>query len=401
MRKLKILIPVFVACLAVAGCGGNGIPDSTNGVMPASVLEKVELQCYWNVPVDLDRSERIEKLYLLDENLYCLTNTNRLIAVDAIKGLYKWSYQVADENQIVFAPSHSDKIVMSEKVSGIGEILSPQTIEAEQFDAVVINSLNEVVVLNRKTGKQMRRIRLDFSASTDGATNGKVFYIGSSGGRYYGIDLQDAVRIWTLSTEDLLTAPVVYLGGRVYIAGEDGTFRATNVSGSRGEKLWIKQLGGAVTAGFYVDGSKAFVPCHDNRLYGLNTFDGGKIWDPFISQGPLKQDLQVVDKSIFFYAERDSFYAIDSETGKKRWSVAEGRLVLMKLEGDVYLLDANKRVQIVDEITGAVSASFPLSGLDLFVGNTKVPAIYSATKKGRLVCIRPESAGHLKPEEIK
>ena len=52
---------------------------------------------------------------------------------------------------------------------------------------------------------------------------------------------------------------------------------------------------------------------------------------------------------------------------------------------------------VVDEVLGTVKTSLPLTGWELFAGNTTKPAIYVATKTGKLACIRKLAAGRLTP----
>jgi outer membrane protein assembly factor BamB len=404
MRSVVKILVAAVIGASVCGCEPAQIDAGKPwaGLVHPDVLAKAGLQYYWPCSVNLQRGERIDRLYQLAENLYCVTDLNRLIAVDALTGVEKWNFQVASPEQTVFRPVHADEIVLPDKVSGMPEILDSSLVEESViFNAVIINSLNTAFVLNRKNGRLVRRIELGFAANTGGTTdvNGRIFVVGSTTGRFHGIRLQEDVRKWTESTDGLLTAPIERLGGHAFVAGEDRVFRVTRIG--EGVKEWSTRLAGPVTAPFFVDNRGAFVPCEDNRIYAFSPLSGIQIWQPFVCQGPLRAPIQVAERSLFQFAERDKFYAVNLATGRERWSREDGRLVLTVMDGNVYLLNRDRTLLVIEERTGEVLNSMPMTGFELFVGNTVAPAIYGGTRDGKLVCLRKLTDGHLTPEMMK
>ena len=276
---VKILV---VAAIGVSVCGCEPAQMDAGkpwaGLVHPDVLAKGGLQYYWPCQVNLQRGESIDRLYQLDENLYCITDRNRLIAVDALTGVEKWNFQVASPEQTVFRPSHADDIVLPDKVSGMSEILdSTRVEETAPFNAVMINSLNYAFVLNRKNGRVVRSIELGFAANTGGTTDvhGRIYVVGSTTGKFYGIRLQEDVRAWIEGTDGLLTSPIERLGMHAFVAGEDKVFRVTRMG--EGEQEWSTRLAGPVTAPFFVDNRGAFIPCEDNRIYAFSPLSGIQI----------------------------------------------------------------------------------------------------------------------------
>ena len=404
MRSVVKILVMAAIGVSVCGCEPAQIDAGKPwaGLVHPDVLAKAGLQYYWPCAVNLQPGEMIVRLHQADENLYCLTDLNRLIAVDALTGVEKWNFQVASPEQTVFRPVHADDILLPDKVSGLPEILdSTRVEESTPFNAVMINSLHSAFVLNRKNGRLVRSIDLGFAANTGGTTgvNGRIFVVGSTTGKFYGIRLQEAVRVWTEGTDGLLTAPIERLGSHAFVAGEDKVFRVTRIG--EGVEEWSTRLAGPVTAPFFVDNRGAFVPCEDNRIYAFSPLSGIQIWQPFVCQGPLREPIQVAERSLFQFARRDKFYAVNLATGRERWSREDGRLVLTVMDGKVYLLNRDGVMLVVDEMTGEIENSLPMTGFDLFVGNTVAPALYVGTRDGRLVCIRRLTDGHLTPEMMK
>ena len=310
------------------------------------------------------------------------------------------SYSVAPPEQTVFAPIHVDDVALPEDVLGIEAITNPDSVPAVvPFNAVIINTLSYVVVLDRKNGRVVRGphdVRFSFAANTGGASNGAMFFVGGINGRFYGIDLLTGVESWQEGTGKLLTASLRYDDGILYVGGEDGVFGAWTIT-AKHEFGWERTVEGAISADFYLGNDQCFVPCEDRRLYAISARDGTYIWPPFITAGELRTPVQVSDATIFQYANGDSLYAVNRLTGQERWNMPDGRTILAVMEGKAYVLDKDKMMHVVDELTGEVSATVDMNGLDLLLANTSTPAIYGATRDGDVFCFRLISAGHLTP----
>jgi len=373
---------------ALIGCGPSGPREYVH----RDVLRRADLEYYWDVALPLLEDERVREMVLLDENLYCLTNENRLWAVEAASGVVKWYKRIAGRDQTVFRPCHADNMVLPEKVSGIQQIMgqAPE-ITSEPFDAVLINTLSRVLVFDRDTGDKKRDIAFEFPANTGGACDGEFFYVASTKGWCHAIRLASALPVWAVSTAGLVSAPVEYHGGHVYIASRDRSVYAAQ-AGPLNNVVWRRELPAPIITGFAVDDRGCFVPCQDNRIYALDPMTGEPLWEAFITEGHLLQPIQVSQRSLFQKAEVDKFYAINLANGRLRWTRPDGKLVLAVMNGEVYLLDANGLLEVVNEVLGEVRATLPLVGMELFAANTSVPAIYAGDRQGRLFCIRPINA---------
>ncbi len=398
MREWIKRVTIASAIMALAGCGGDPLPPQ---LVHEDVLKSAGLQYYWQLQIGLEEDETVSQLTRLDENLYCLTSNNRMVVIDAAVGRVKWSHVIGTAAQKVFLPAHADSMTLPRKVYGIKEMLAPDAAPPdERFDALLVNTVSYVLVFDRNTGRLYRKVPFGFAANTAGASDGELYYIASVKGWYYAIGLREAVALWWLSSEDMIRAPVKYYSGVLYTADESGMLIATN-TGPTGEKRWTQPLSGAITAEFFVDERGLFVPCDDNRIYAFDPMKGRKIWDqPFACQGPPRSAIQVAEKTLFQYAQQDRFYAINLATGKQRWSNENGRLVMAVIDGEVYLLDNNNTLLVVDEILGKIRTSLPMSGWELFATNVTSPALYAATKDGKIACIRKTSAGVLTLEML-
>ena len=401
MRGIGKCVAIMALCVTAVGCG----PSIYRGVPSPDVLKDANLQYYWEFQLKPQSGERITSIWLVDEKLYCLTSMNRLTAVDAATGVPRWTYDVAIPSDTVFVPpAHFSDMRVSDKVHGVSEMMGWNELpNVTPFDAVLINTVYHVAVLNRTTGAEVRRIPFKFPANTGGSTNGRYFFTGATGGRYHAIALNEALHAWSLSTDSIISSPPVYYNGRLFVAGEDHYLYSSEV-GARGKQAWRQTLDGAVIGQVHVDARGCFVPCQDNRLYAFDAMSGTGLWDPFVCVGPLSQGVQVGEDTIFQYADRDGLYAINVANGRKRWHMPSAlpSHVVGVIDGMVYMVDGESRqLRIVDELLGKVADAIDLEASVMIARNGLMPAIFIATADGRVFCVRPTVAGRLTAEMLR
>jgi len=413
MRDLAKVAVCLLACTLSAGCrqlakpSASPVPARRAVLVGKDVLAEAGLEYYWRFRLKLNSGERIARVYRLDGNFYCVTNRRRLIAVDAQRGVPKWAYVIGRKGEAIFRPAHGDGVALRDQRDGMLEMLHPKRAKPPaKFDAVMINTISSLNVLDRTTGRQVRVIDLGFAANTGGATDGINFYAASTKGHYHAIRLDAEVETWTMSTSDVITAPVEYYDNVVYVGSHDKSMCAA-VGRLHRKLLWRRDFGAPIASQFHVDRRGCFLGTLNGQIHLLDRTTGKRIkipdkeikafkdWGPFVCNGQIMDPIQVGKKTIFQRARQDKFYAINISTGEPRWTHPDGRVVLAVIAGDVYLLDKNRILLIVDEGTGKIKTSVPMTGGELFVPNTSLPAIYGAARDGMLCCIRPKGSGHL------
>jgi outer membrane protein assembly factor BamB len=402
-----------VTCLGATGCQADGGAPPVS-LTHASVLAKAGLQSFWEMQLQLQPGQAVERVWLIEENLYCLTNDNYLLAVDATRGVRKWARRVADPGVKVFPPCHGNGVGLTKEIPDVRKITRHDVPEAlPQFNLVFINTPGYVLAFERDSGELLRKISFDtrpdqFAANTGGACDGRFFYVGSVNGRCYCYRVHETVIGWIMPTSETLTAaPQCHAPGgspRVYIAGENGEYFIAK-SGPPLSDLWPPDgtrqwpdMAGPVITEFRVDDRAVFMPCANRRVYAFPLGGGPSLWR-FTCDGLLKDPLQLSENSVFQYASGDKLYAINPANGKQRWAIPAGRRVLATMSREdmplAYVVDAERNLLVVDEILGKVVASIPLTGVDLFADNTAAPAIYMANRGGALYCLRQLGAGQL------
>jgi hypothetical protein len=270
----------------------------------------------------------------------------------------------------------------------------------KQFNAVAINSVSACKVLDRDTGTVYRDFKFHGSKATDqGVCGDRWFFYGGVEHYAHAVQLLQAVPISQKLISEIIKAPMRRYDNRVFLGTMAGSLIALSADNFLLPR-WRISVDGPITLPFHVGPRGLFLPCSDNRVYGIDPQSGYSLWPPIQTAGTLADEIQVSDLSVLQYARGDGLYAINIANGEVRWKRPAWRKVLAAMQDNLYVLDKDRNLVICNEITGEPIQTLPLTGFQHFALNTKAPAIYAATNAGYAVCIRLRSAGRLRAEDL-
>lgn len=397
-RFRMCLLLVFVA--ATVGCN-RGPRTSWDLAVTQQELAEADLEYHWQVVLPLDDDEDVVRLWHLDENVYYLTDHNRVHVYNAVNGEHKWTKQLCDPGRIVFAPCHADNVPLSSARGVNAAVNVPADATTKAYDVVIFNTITEGSVYRRDTGQKLQSIdfsRAKFAAYTGTACDGSRIFVGSVKGRYYALELQTGLTAWKLSTKDMIIATPVAMGPYLFVASHDGTIYATRIGHDRGEKIWPRPEAPQGSAGFdsdfVVEERGLFAGCQDYSVYAFDPVTGKQLWRSPCG-GPITRPVQVGRTNVYARADRDALYALDLVAGERaKWTLPDGLMVLAEIGENAMVLNRRNQLMVVDAAIGKVRTVVPLAGLTLFVPNTKSPAIFAANADGLVCRLSPRLPRH-------
>ncbi|MCP4376102.1 MAG: PQQ-binding-like beta-propeller repeat protein [bacterium] len=407
MRGLMKLPVLLIALNIIVGCTQQPtITAAQRAAMHNKELKDAGLKYYWKWKLPLD-GETIVRTYLLDDNLYCLTNTNRLIAIDAAHGVLRWAkwVHVAKPGVEVFDPVHVNNIFITRTPPTKREILQPRKGDlrkAKSLNGVIISTKTHALLIDQENGDEIRNIKFNFNAGASAGvcSDGRSLFVPDSRGWYHAILLHQMIENWTMSVEGTVTVAPRYVDDKVIIASEKGRVQVTRSFETR-KKIWTRMIHAAIEAPIIATKDYILVPCMDRRLYAFDTSTGQELWTAFDCKKPLTDAPQASEVSAFQYTRGGKFYALALVSGKLRWTLPNARTVLAAMDNNVYLQDSRNRILVVDEIMGDVKNSIQMPPGHMLSANTSAPGIFGVTRNGSMYCIRSVNAGYLTAETLR
>jgi len=410
-------LATLALAVVLTGCTTAEPDMSALYALQQDALDRAGLQFYWDNELPLNPNESVTGTWLIDDALYYLTNQQRLFCYDPVVGMQRWSYTVPERN-FIYPPCHGPDINITPRTVGIQGLVPQGLLETVTYKPVAVNTTRVVYLLDRVTGKEIRRIDVQPDAMATGiALDAGNFFAALLDGTYVAFDLQEGVRTgWKGTITDgkhgVIQATPQYLDDHVYVAATNGQFHCRIVD-ERGRLEWgPKNFVAAITATPLVTQRFCLIPVSDGRLYALDPLTGLSKWFvPFTAKHALVHTPQAGTNTVFLYARGDRFYAIDPEKGKERWNHPTATTVLGIFQNVVYAVAPNNQdkkrpgfdLLALTEVTGEIRHEIPMTGLNLFAPNTSPTnaAIYAASATGRIVCIRPISAGRITAEMLR
>ena len=206
-----------------------------------------------------------------------------------------------------------------------------------------------------------------------------VVYVGTKDGQVQALvdSGYEGVRAsWTFpqaeGAEDLqgvYSTPLV-VGGLLYVAAESGFVYALDLeNGSVSDRGWRRPLGGSnglepLVAGPAYDpiNELILIASEDGNLYGYDADTGDEIWDrPFMTGDKIWSTPAVSDTVAYFGSHDHHVYAVNTSTGKEKWSFQTGGVVAGRplLLGDMVIAGSfDKNLYALDASDGSVRWQF-------------------------------------------
>ncbi|KAA3656953.1 MAG: hypothetical protein DWQ04_29595 [Chloroflexi bacterium] len=235
------------------------------------------------------------------ENLTTLAEPkNSLIAIDPSTGIQKWSFEV---------PAHS-----LSAPAIIGDILFFSASNRAGFG------------LNLSTGQQCWHIKNLVSSwcSLHATAGDSCFYLGGRTSKIKRIDLDGNISTFFHSNDekDWFDIPLTYADGVLYAISRNKQLYAIDTV--RHQLKWEASVARGATAPPVI-GRYVFVPIKDfpSRTYSLRAFSietGDRIWQFDINRH-FQAPASTIDEIVFIGGNDRNFYALDSLSGKKLWSI--------------------------------------------------------------------------------
>jgi outer membrane protein assembly factor BamB len=227
-------------------------------------------------------------------------------------------------------------------------------------DELVVHGMDGFVrVLDRATGRVVRRFGVGSPIESSPIVRDGVDYFGTWSGRVYALDLKRMRVRWTFTSGCKITSSAAISGMTLYIGDYCGRLLA--LSAANGRERWSGRVNGRIYGTPAVGGGRVFVPSSDGGSLTAFSAGGRFLWQrtfgSYVYSSPA-----LWGGRVFFGAYNGVFYALSADAGRTMWTVQTGGAIsgaAVVVAGVAYAGSFAHRIVGVDASSGRVVLDFP------------------------------------------
>ncbi len=330
-----------------------------------SVAQQLGLERVWSTALRVDPARgRVENVIVHRGLIVAQTNTALLQGIDAETGRTYWVTEIGKASYQTHLPAVNDKYVAATN----GDTL---------------------YLLDRATGGQIWSQRLGKAPSAGPAISDDRVYVPLDGGLVEGYKilrerLLDHVPTRFSGTGGTSQSPVT-VGNRVLWTTDKG-YVYSREQAKELIQFRFRMNDKATAAPVYMS-PFVYAAALSGTVYCLDEVSGLDVWQAS-GTNSISRPLIAIDGKLFAISETGEMLRLNPLSGIQMWYTTGIAKFLAAGTKNLYLLDSQGRLQVLDAETGGRKGSMPVSGIDLAVRNTSSDRIYVGSSTGMLQCLR-------------
>ncbi len=357
--SLILAVSILVFCIAPEGIAVDG--DLEHLVSP-ELLKRAELRILWENKLPIKKGERLERLFILGNRIYGLSDRNFMCSLNREKGNMIFGVSIAESGFPVI---------------GFGLYK----------DGLFAVAGNRLVEIDPDSGMKRRAKRLRFIAACPAVRNELNFYIAGTDKRIHALRSKDKVQVFETAAEsDSMITSVVADENSVFFATTAGD--VVSITADRSKRLWQFNAADSVARPIIKDNESLYVASKDTNIYKLNATTGELIWK-YQTGAMLEKGPHVTENMVYQYVSDEGLSAIDKKSGKLLWQLSEGVDLLAEADGKSYVITRAGTLVVMDNKKARQVYSVDSSGVSRYAANVVDSKIYVADKDGRIACLSP------------
>lgn len=344
-------------------------------------LRGVGLSRLWQSELPLERLDRVEDAYLVDDALYVTTDHGVLFALENRTGLIRWAEKVSQAEFPIRPPTH---------------LMSP-----DGRGPTVVMASGKITVFDRYSGDRLTTVVPEFTFASAPVGYDRFLFAGTFDG-YMRSMLFTAdgglLDRWQVRVGDRITAtPLLYGNQKLLFADHTGTVYSCRALDKALD--WQFRTGGKVLGDVAVDDSGVYIASADRSMYKIDGSTGTLLWRHRFPC-PLLQGPVVAGDTVYQFCEAQGLYALDAASGVERWNLPRGLQHCTSLADRDIILTREQHLLFVDRMTGAVRDELDAAGVATSVSSGDSPTLYLIGERGRVLCARPTGTPMLTGRQV-
>jgi outer membrane protein assembly factor BamB len=337
------------------------LPSNSGAAISEQLLGQAKLATVWQNAVSLNPKEKIQKITVIGDYLYILTDSNYLFCLDRNTGQLHFGIPVAIKNLPVSEPTVYN-------------------------NTVYIVAANNLVAIGLQQGAELYRKKMSFSVSAPAAVNASHFYLAGMDKVLHVLDPNGEHENFKASADNKSVITSVLATDRsVFFATQGGNIICMDTSTPK--RIWQFDAVGAIMTPLTGISDWLYASGKDTNLYKLSAGSGEKMWE-FHAGSALLTSARATETVVYQYAQGKGLYAIDANSGKQLWLLADGFDLLAQDNDTAYILDKNNICTVMDNKQAKKTYTINFASVTSFAVNTYDSSIYIMEDKS-ISCIKP------------
>ena len=362
-RRLVLLVSLSLFCGAVTRLSAQ---EKWQRLVSPKLLEHANLQMVWQNDLPIKTGESLKQLFVLGDRIYALSDRNYMISLNKDTG----------------------KMVFSRSIAPIGFPVAGLELYRDELLSVIGG--NMLVDIDPATGSQRSSERLECTASCPPTRNSSFFYIAGTDRRVHVLRVADRVQTFEVAAQnDSIITSIIADEQFAVFATDAGN--VISILPDQAVRLWQFDAAGSIAGPLVRNADSLFFASADTNVYRLDISSVLKhklVWK-YQTAAKLDRTPRVTRDVVYQYVSAKGLAAIDKQSGRLLWQLAEGVDLLTEAAGRAYVITNIGTLTVMDNRRAKQLYSVNFAGVSKHVTNVADSTIYVADKRGRVACIRP------------
>ncbi len=367
--RVVLLVGLLVFC-AAASCGAA--EGGSRWLVSPELLEHAGLELLWQSELPMKKTESLERLFILGNCVYALSERNYMVSLNSEKGNVVFSRP--------FAP-------LGFPVLGLG------LYEDELISVIGGRLIGRLIEINPEFGTERKSTRVEFGITCPAARNSSHFYLAGTDRRMHTLRAEDKVQAFEVAAENNPMITSIVAGEDFVVFGTDAG-NVISITPDRPRRLWQFDAADSIIGPIVRDGESLFFASKDTNIYRVDVvYRAGipteKLVWKYQTAAVLDKAPRVSEKVVYQYVRYKGLEAIDRKSGKFMWQVPGGVDLLAETGGKAYVITNERTLVVMDNNTGKQLYSVNFAGVSKYTANAGDSKMYIANEDGRVACIKP------------
>jgi len=365
MLRCKFILPAGLLVLFVMQ-NSFAAGSSSRPLVAPELLKHAKLKILWENELPIKKNESLDRLLMLDNRLYAISNRNYLIHLNKKNGT------------IIFgrAISQAGFPIADFKPYG-DELLSVDGSRLIQIDA--------------QSGIERKQMDAGFRISCPAARNSTHIYLAGIDNRLHVFRDKDRVKKFEVAAEnDSLITSILAEENSVIFGTAAGNI--ISIAPDTPQRQWQFDASKAIAGPIVKDGMSLFFASKDTNVYRVDIVGLPErkqlIWK-HQTAAVLEKAPRVTQEIVYQPVHGKGLIAINRTTGARMWSVPGGIDLLAQTGNRAYVLTNTGILVVMDNVKAKKLYSANFAEVSKNVSNVTDDIIYIADNRGRIACLQP------------